>query len=120
MKLFDLTGEVAVVIGASGVLGGALAQGLAGAGAKVAVLGSNADRGQSRVKLIKGAGGIASFFPADAQQRTSLAAAHKAVTDSLGAPTILVNAAGGNDPKVTVTAERAFEQIALEDWTANF
>jgi len=119
MNLFDLTGEVAVVIGATGVLGGALAQGLASAGAKVAVLGRNADRGQSRVKLIKGAGGNASFFSADAQQRTSLAAAHKAIADSLGAPTILVNAAGGNDPRVTVTPERSFEQISLADWSAN-
>src|SRR2546423_10450471 len=96
MTLFDLTGEVAVVIGATGVLGGALAQGLASAGAKVAVLGRNADRGQLRVKLIKGSGGTASFFPADAQQRSSLAAAHKAVAGSLGPPTILVNAAGRN------------------------
>jgi NAD(P)-dependent dehydrogenase (short-subunit alcohol dehydrogenase family) len=32
----------------------------------------------------------------------------------------LVNAAGGNDPKVTVTAERPFEQIAEADWRANF
>jgi len=38
----------------------------------------------------------------------------------LGAPTILINAAGGNDPKVTVTNERSFEQIGLEDWRANF
>jgi len=120
MNLFDLTGEVAVVIGATGVLGGALAQGLASAGAKVAVLGRNADRGQSRVKLIKGAGGTASFFPADAQQRASLATAHKAIADSLGAPTILVNAAGGNDPNVTVTAQRSFEQVSLADWSANF
>ena len=35
-------------------------------------------------------------------------------------PTILVNAAGGNDPKVTVSAERSFEQITLSDWHANF
>jgi len=40
--LFDLSGEVAVVIGATGALGGALAEGLAAAGAKVAVLGRNA------------------------------------------------------------------------------
>jgi NAD(P)-dependent dehydrogenase (short-subunit alcohol dehydrogenase family) len=33
---------------------------------------------------------------------------------------VLVNAAGGNDPKVTVTAERPIEQIAVEDWVANF
>jgi len=41
--LFDLTGNVAVVLGATGVLGGAIAEGLAVAGARVAVLGRNAD-----------------------------------------------------------------------------
>ncbi|MDB6034812.1 MAG: Short-chain dehydrogenase/reductase [Verrucomicrobiales bacterium] len=120
MKLFDLTGEVAVVIGATGVLGGALAEGLAQAGAKVAVLGRNAERGSERVKGIKSAGGTASFFSADAQNRQSLDEAHTAIEKTFGAPTILVNAAGGNDPKVTVTAERKFEQIALTDWQANF
>src|ERR1043166_3174248 len=120
MNLFNLKDEVAVVIGATGVLGGAIAEGLASAGAKVAVLGRNSDRGQARVKSIKGAGGVAAFFSADAQQRSSLAAAQRGVTDALGPPTILVNAAGGNDPKVTVTAERSIEQIALEDWAANF
>jgi phytoene desaturase len=47
-------------------------------------------------------------------------AAHKAVERDLGAPTVLVNAAGGNDPKVTVTADRPFERIAADDWRANF
>jgi NAD(P)-dependent dehydrogenase (short-subunit alcohol dehydrogenase family) len=120
MKLFDLTGEVAVVIGATGVLGGALAEGLAEAGAKVAVLGRNADRGESRVKQIKGSGGTAAFFSCNALDRQSLRGAHEGVGKTLGSPTVLVNAAGGNDPKVTVTAERAFEQIDLEDWRANF
>jgi NAD(P)-dependent dehydrogenase (short-subunit alcohol dehydrogenase family) len=120
MKLFDLTGDVAVVIGATGVLGGALAEGLAQAGAAVAILGRNADRGQARVKRIKGSGGTAAFFCIDAQQRGSLSAAHKAIVESMGPPTILVNAAGGNDLKATVTGERKFEQIALEDWQANF
>ena len=120
MNLFDLNGEVAVVIGATGVLGGALAEGLAAAGAKVAVLGRNAERGEARVKKIRDAGGTAAFFAADAVDRASLTAAHQAIQSQLGAPTILVNAAGGNDPKVTVTAERPFEQIALQDWHANF
>jgi NAD(P)-dependent dehydrogenase (short-subunit alcohol dehydrogenase family) len=120
MKLFDLTEEVAVVIGATGVLGGALAEGLAEAGAKIAVLGRNAERGESRVKRIKGLGGTAAFYSADAQQKGSLAIAHETIRRTLGQPTILVNAAGGNDPKVIVTAERPFEQIALEDWHANF
>jgi len=118
--LFDLSNEVAVVIGATGVLGGALAEGLAAAGAKVAVLGRNADRGEARVKAIRDAGGVAHFFSADAMDRAAVKAAHEAITASLGGPTILVNAAGGNDPKVTVTPERAVESITLDDWRANF
>ncbi len=120
MKLFDLTGDVAVVIGATGVLGGALAEGLAQAGARVAVLGRNAERGQARVQSIRSHGGTASYYAADAVSRCSLGEAHERLEAELGAPTILVNAAGGNDPKVTVTAERAFEQIKVEDWQASF
>src|SRR6059036_2543004 len=120
MELFDLSGEVAVVIGATGVLGGALAEGLAQAGAKIAVLGRNAERGQTRVKAIASTGGVASFFAADAVSRVSLAEAHSQIEARLGPPSILVNAAGGNDPKVTVTAENLFEQIKVEDWQANF
>ena len=120
MNLFDLDSEVAVVIGATGVLGGALAQGLALAGAKVAVLGRNAERGGECVKKITGEGGAAQFFEADATSAESLAAAHREIGAKLGLPSVLVNAAGGNDPKVTVTAEHAFEQIVTDDWRANF
>jgi NAD(P)-dependent dehydrogenase (short-subunit alcohol dehydrogenase family) len=119
-NLFDLSQEVAVVIGATGVLGGALAEGLASAGAQVAVLGRNLERGAARVKAITDAGGRARFFSADASDRASLAAAHQEIIREIGAPTILVNAAGGNDPKVTVTADHPFESITAEDWRANF
>ena len=120
MNLFDLSGEVAVVIGATGVLGGGLAEGLAAAGAKVAVLGRNQERGEARVASIRKAGGTAQFFSADAMSRCSLGEAHEKLEAALGAPTILVNAAGGNDPKVTVVGDKKFENIALEDWAANF
>ena len=119
-NLFDLSNEVAVVIGATGVLGGALADGLAAAGAQVAVLGRSVERGEARVKAIREAGGRAQFFSADAMDRASVSAAHAAIRGALGEPTILVNAAGGNDPRVTVTAERPVESIALDDWRANF
>lgn len=120
MKLFDLSSEVAVVIGATGVLGGKIAEGLAEAGAKVAVLGRNADRGEARVCEIKKAGGQAKFFSADAMSRESLKAAHAEIEKVLGVPTILVNAAGGNDPKTTVANGLAFEDIPLDSWRGNF
>jgi NAD(P)-dependent dehydrogenase (short-subunit alcohol dehydrogenase family) len=120
MKLFDLSGEVAVVIGATGALGGAIASGLAEAGAKTAVLGRNVERGQDCVSRIKGQGGNARFFAADAMSRESLQRVHQEIQQAFGAPTILVNAAGGNDPRTTVTATHPLEQIALADWQANF
>ncbi len=120
MKMFNLTGEVAVVIGATGVLGGALAEGLAEAGAAIAVLGRNAERGHERVKAIEASGGRAAFFACDAISRGSLTAAREQLEATLGAPTILVNAAGGNDPKVTATPANPFEKISLEAWHANF
>jgi NAD(P)-dependent dehydrogenase (short-subunit alcohol dehydrogenase family) len=120
MNLFDLTGEVAVVIGATGALGGAIAEGLGQARAKVAVLGRNAERGEACVKRIRELGGKGQFFAADATSRESLRKAHEEIEKTFGAPTVLVNAAGGNDPKVTVAGERKFEQIEVADWLANF
>src|ERR1051325_9627862 len=120
MSLFDLQGEVAVVIGATGVLGGAMAEGLAIAGAKVAVIGRNAERGEARVAAIKKSGGTAAFLTANAMKRESLRGAHELINNSLGAPTILVNAAGGNDPKATVTADQKFEDIPQANWASVF
>ncbi|MFA7344613.1 MAG: SDR family oxidoreductase [Terrimicrobiaceae bacterium] len=120
MNLFDLTGEIAVVIGGTGVLGGALAEGLAVGGAKVVVSGRNAARGGERVAAISKAGGTAVFFEADASSKPGLENLLANIRNHFGTPTVLVNAAGGNDPKVTVTAENAFEKIAVADWGANF
>ncbi len=118
--LFDLSGEIAVVIGATGVLGGVMAQGLADAGAKVAVLGRNEERGKTRVQEIRRQNGTAEFFPADALDKQSLAQARRAVQQAFGEPGILVNAAGGTAAGATVSAERAFEQIELKAWAENF
>jgi NAD(P)-dependent dehydrogenase (short-subunit alcohol dehydrogenase family) len=120
VNMFDLTGEVAVVIGATGVLGGAIAEGLATAGAKVAVLGRSSKRGEARVRSILDKGGTAEFFAADAINLSSLKTAREGLSSRLGIPTILVNAAGGNDPRVTVTPESPFEKISIDDWRENF
>ncbi len=120
MSLFNLNNEVAVVIGATGALGGACAQAMAEAGAKIAVAGRSAERGEARVKEITEAGGAAQFFTCDAMDSTSLKSCHEAVAEALGAPTILLNAAGGNHPDATVTPDMPFENIPLPAWAKVF
>lgn len=118
--LFDLSGQVAVVIGATGELGGAIAEALGEAGARIAVLGRNAERGNRRVENIVKRGGEACFFAADAMSVESLEASARAIELEFGNPTILVNAAGGNDPKVTVTTENPVTKLNIDAWRANF
>lgn len=120
MDYFDLSQEVAVVMGATGALGGVISEGLAAAGARVAVLGRNQERGEARVKSIGNAGGTAEFFSADAMDRSALEKTRDRLESTLGACTILVNAAGGNDPNALVTDEKPLEQLPLEAWQRNF
>lgn len=119
-SLFDLSGSVAVVIGGTGALGGAIASALSSAGAKVAVCGRNAERGNQRSGEIVAAGGTAAFFDVDASSPMSVGACRDRIGSELGEASILVNAAGGNSPQVTVTPENRFESISVADWNANF
>ncbi len=113
---FSLQEVVAVVVGGTGVLGGAMARGLAEAGAGVAVVGRSAQRGDEVVEAIVDAGGRAVFVVADAGSRQGLQSARDTIVDVLGEPEVLVNAVGGNDPRVTVTQDLAFEEIDLVAW----
>ncbi|MBT5926718.1 MAG: SDR family oxidoreductase [Verrucomicrobia bacterium] len=117
---FDLTGEVAVIIGGTGSLGGAIAQGLAEAGSQVVILGRNTANGEAKAASICEKGGKANYVKVDAMSAESLKAAHESIRQQFGPPTILVNAAGGNDPKTTLTGDFTFEQIPLESWRGNF
>lgn len=107
--LFGLDGQVAVVIGGTGVLGGALCDGLAGAGAAVVVAGRSKERGAERELKIRAAGGEAYFMPVNADQRASLEALRDEILRQLGRVDILVNCAG-------VNSATPYEQIADEDW----
>jgi NAD(P)-dependent dehydrogenase (short-subunit alcohol dehydrogenase family) len=120
MDLFNLSGEVAVVVGGSGVLGGAVAEGFGVAGAKVAVVGRNTDRGESRASAIRAAGGHSRFYAADALERESLEQARSRIEAELGPTTILFNAAGGVDARAAVTSENPLENLPLEAWARNF
>ncbi len=115
-SLFDLTGEVAVVLGGTGVLGGAMADALAQAGARVAVVGRSAERGTEAVRRIEAAGGTALFQAADALDSDSLARARDAVTSKWGGVGVLVNAAGGNRPEATLPPGADFTRLPLSAW----
>ena len=95
-NLFGLAGRTAVVVGGTGVLGGALADGLAKAGAFVVVAGRGADRGEARVAAIRAAGGDATFVSVDAVDRESVKALLEATINARGKADILVNSAGVN------------------------
>jgi len=105
-SLFSLEGQVAVVTGASGVLGGAMARGLARAGARVGVLGRREGRVQEVAREISGAGGGAMALPADVLEEGQLRGAREAVLDRWGRLDILVNAAGGNVPGATLGGDQ--------------
>jgi len=95
-NLFSLSGKTAVVVGGTGVLGGAIADGLAQAGAFVVVAGRGADRGVARVDAIKAAGGDGTFVSVDAVDRVSVKALLDATIHARGRADILVNCAGVN------------------------
>jgi NAD(P)-dependent dehydrogenase (short-subunit alcohol dehydrogenase family) len=97
-ELFSLTGKVAVVIGGTGELCGAMAEGLAAAGAAVALVGRDAAKAKIRLDRITANGGRAVFFPCDTTSKASLEALLAAVIAAFGPVDVLVNGAGVNSP----------------------
>ena len=118
--MFDLGGEVAVVLGGTGGLGGAMADALGSAGARVAVLGRNRERGVERVAAIESSGGEAAFFEADALQEASLRGALESIQQHFGIPTVLVNSAGGNRPDATLPPGADFCKLPASAWREVF
>jgi NAD(P)-dependent dehydrogenase (short-subunit alcohol dehydrogenase family) len=109
VELFSLEDRVAVVTGASGVLGGAIARGLAEAGARVGLL---ARRREPLEELARTLGESAVVLEADVLDAAQLERARATVLDHWGRVDILVNAAGGNVPAATV-GERSFFELPV-------
>ena len=107
-NLFDLSGRVAVVTGATGVLGGAMARGLSRAGARVGILGRRKERTEKVVEEIESLGGEALALQADVLARDQLMAAREATLERWGRVDTLVNAAGGNVAAATVAEDISF------------
>ena len=96
MSAFDLSGKVAVVTGGYGVLGGAMADGLAAAGVRVAVLGRRREPAEGKAEEIRRGGGEAVALVADVLDEAGLAAARDELVRAWGRVDILINAAGGH------------------------
>ena len=101
----DLTGRTAVVTGAGGVLCSVFAKALARAGAKVALLDLNYDKARHVAGEIVAEGGVAKAWACNVLERDTCYEVADAVLADLGPCDILLNGAGGNNPRATTDKE---------------
>jgi len=116
-SLFSLEGQVAVVTGGTGALGSAMARALGRAGARLGILGRSRDRAEALAAELRAEGALALPLTADVLERSTMEAARDALQERWGRIDILVNAAGGNLPKATVSDRQPFftlERASLE------
>jgi NAD(P)-dependent dehydrogenase (short-subunit alcohol dehydrogenase family) len=110
----DFSDRVAVVTGGAGVLCGMFARAIAACGAKVAILDLAEEKAQLIVDAILAEGGMAIAIKTNVLEKESLDAAHKLVLETYGKCNMLINGAGGNNPKAT-TADEFFDPAVLAD-----
>ena len=105
MNLFDIKGKIAVITGGGGELCGTMAEALGNLGAKVAILDINLEKANGREASIKEKGGEAKAFGCDVLSEDQLAEYYSIITGLWGLPDILINGAGGNDPRGSTSKE---------------
>ncbi len=108
MKLpfhIDLSGKVAVVTGAGGVLCSMFAEALAKTGAKIALLDLNEEAAKAYAEQINQNGGTAKGYACNVLDKESIENAHHQILKDFGTCDILINGAGGNNPKATTDDE---------------
>ena len=115
----NLEGKVAVVTGGAGVLCKEFAKALALCGAKVAILGRTLSKAEAVAEEIKAMGGEAIAVSVDVTNAESVNKAHEEVLAKLGKCDILINGAGGNNPRAT-TDKEYFEAGDLDEDTKTF
>lgn len=112
----DLKDKVVVITGAGGVICGGLADAIAQNGAKVALLDLNLEAAQRVADGLTSKGLVARAYQCNVLDKASIVAAHDAVTAELGSADILINGAGGNNPRATCVNEYASEQSVDGDF----
>jgi NAD(P)-dependent dehydrogenase (short-subunit alcohol dehydrogenase family) len=117
----DLKDKVVVVTGAGGVLCSMFAKAVAECGAKVALLGLHMDNLKEVEDVITKEGNIAKSYEINVLDKASLEKARLSINEELGTCDILINGAGGNNPKATTTNEYYFDgDIDNKDITTFF
>lgn len=109
--MFDLQGKVAIVTGGNGGIGLAMAEGLADAGARIAVVGRNPDKLLAAVTSLCKRGGKAKAYEADVCDEAAVSALMTQVVDDFGRLDILVNNAGTN-------IRKPVQDLTLSEWHA--
>ena len=117
-KVIEFKDKVVVITGAGGVICGYLAKEFAKAGAKVALLDLNEAAAQKYVDEIVTEKGVARAYQANVLDKANLEAVKEAVLADFGAVDILINGAGGNNPKATTDNE--FHELELPAETKTF
>jgi NAD(P)-dependent dehydrogenase (short-subunit alcohol dehydrogenase family) len=115
-KLFDISGKTIVITGGTGVLGSAMALGLAKAGAKVVVLGRKKESGDTVLKKVHEIGKKAMFVQADVLDAGQLQVAKEKILKEHSTIDILVNAAGGNMPGAIIMPEQNFFDLQIDQF----
>ena len=111
---FDISGQVAVITGAGGIICGVMAKEMAKKGVKVALLDLFVENAQKIADEINAAGGEAIAVKANVLDRESLEQAREAVLDRFGRVDILINGAGGNKKEATVSPELDFFHLNVD------
>ena len=123
MKLplnIDLKNKVAVVTGGGGILCSSFAKAIALSGAKVAVLDLNEDAANAVAEDIVKDGGISIGIKTNVLDKESLENAKKIVNEKFGTVDILINGAGGNNPKGTTTKDYFEKEDLLKEDVKTF
>jgi NAD(P)-dependent dehydrogenase (short-subunit alcohol dehydrogenase family) len=113
-KLFDISGKVAVVTGAGGILCGTIAKALAQRGVRTAILDVREDAAQEIAEAISFSGGEAIAVKVDVLDKEDVRASRDAVMSRFGRVDILINGAGGNRPDATTSPEKEFFDLPVE------
>ena len=113
-NLFDVTGRVIVITGATGILGRAMVKHFAEQGAQVVILGRNEKVGNQLAEEAQVKGDEAVFYTTNVLDKTLLEQNFQQIMDRYGRIDVLINGAGGNQPGATIPSDKTLFDLDIE------